>query len=127
MACSNCNTPSCGCSGTYVVSQTCPPACSEVFNSSCIVYTGVDISCLNDVTGISQTVISRNDYLDSALTKIVNFFCGRVNEALTSTIVNNYKCSLSFCNTICKWCCNYIYCRLRCIIFTYSFSCYRWS
>ncbi len=89
MACSNsnCNTPSCGCSGTYVVSQTCPPACSEVFNSSCIVYTGVDISCLNDVTGISQTVISRNDYLDSALTKIVNFFCGRVNEALTSTIV----------------------------------------
>jgi len=89
MACSNsnCNTPSCGCSGTYVVSQTCPPACSEVFNSSCIVYTGVDISCLNVVTGIPPTVISRNDYLDSALTKIVNFFCGRVNEALTSTIV----------------------------------------
>ena len=89
MACSNsnCNTPSCGCSGTYVVSQTCPPACSEVFNSACIVYTGVDISCLNDVTGIAQTVISRNDYLDTALTKIVNFFCGRVNEALVSTIV----------------------------------------
>ena len=87
MACSNCNTPSCGCSGTYVVSQTCPPACSEVFNSSCIVYTGVDISCTNSVTGISQTVISRNDYLDTALTKIVNFFCGRVNEALTSTVV----------------------------------------
>ena len=89
MACSNsnCNTPSCGCSGTYVVSQTCPPACSEVFNSACIVYTGVDVSCLNDVTGIAQTVISRNDYLDTALTKIINFFCGRVNEALTSTIV----------------------------------------
>ena len=68
MACSNCNTPSCGCSGTYVVSQTCPPACSEVFNSSCIVYTGVDLTCENTLTGLTSTVISRNDYLDSALT-----------------------------------------------------------
>jgi len=84
MACSNCNTPNCGCSGTYVVSQTCPPACSEVFNASCIVYTGVDLTCTNDVTGISSTVISRNDYLDTALTKIINFFCARVNEALTA-------------------------------------------
>jgi len=87
MACSNCNTPSCGCSGTYVVSQTCPPACSEVFNSSCIVYTGVDITCINSVTGLSSTVVSRNDYLDTALTSIVNFFCARVNESLTSTVV----------------------------------------
>lgn len=89
MACSNsnCNTPSCGCSGTYVVSQTCPPACSEVFNSSCIVYTGVDITCENTLTGLSSTVVSRNDYLDSALTSIVNFFCTRVNEALTATNV----------------------------------------
>jgi len=87
MACSNCNTPSCGCSGTYVVSQTCPPACSEVFNSSCIVYTGVDLTCENTLTGLTSTVISRNDYLDSALTKIVQFFCARVNEALSSTVI----------------------------------------
>tara|TARA_S200002703_G_scaffold49279_3_gene42676 strand:+ start:24161 stop:26035 length:1875 start_codon:yes stop_codon:yes gene_type:complete len=87
MACSNCNTPNCGCSGTYVVSQTCPPACSEVFNSSCIVYTGVDITCTNSQTGLSSTVVSRNDYLDTALTSIVNFFCARVNESLTSTVV----------------------------------------
>lgn len=87
MACSNCNTPSCGCSGTYVVSQTCPPACSEVFNSACIVYTGVDITCTNSVTGLSSTVVSRNDYLDTALTNIVNFFCSRVNEALGATVV----------------------------------------
>jgi hypothetical protein len=87
MACSNCNTPNCGCSGTYVVSQTCPPACSEVFNSACIVYTGVDITCTNPLTGLSSTVVSRNDYLDTALTSIVNFFCARVNEALTSTVV----------------------------------------
>jgi len=87
MACSNCNTKNCGCSGTYVVSQTCPPACSEVFNSACIVYTGVDITCTNSQTGLNSTVVSRNDYLDTALTSIVNFFCARVNESLTSTVV----------------------------------------
>ena len=87
MACSNCNTSNCGCSGTYVVSQTCPPACSEVFNTACVVYTGVDITCTNSQTGLSSTVVSRNDYLDTALTSIVNFFCARTNEALTSTIV----------------------------------------
>ena len=72
MACSTCNTPNCGCSGTYVVSQTCPPACSEVFNAQCIVYTGVDLICDGD------TVISRNDYLDSAITKLVNYVCSKV-------------------------------------------------
>ena len=87
MACSNCNTPNCGCSGTYVVSQTCPPACSEVFNSACIVYTGVDLTCANSQTGLVSTVVNRNDYLDDALTKIVRFICDRANEALTSTIV----------------------------------------
>ncbi len=87
MACSNCNTSNCGCSGTYTVSQTCPPACSEVFNTACVVYTGVDITCTNSQTGLSSTVVSRNDYLDTALTSIVNFFCARVNESLTSTVV----------------------------------------
>lgn len=87
MACSNCNTPNCGCSGTYVVSQTCPPACSEVFNASCIVYTGVDITCPNDVTGITSTVVSRNDYLDTALTKIIQYFCGRFNSLVIPTTV----------------------------------------
>lgn len=69
MACSNCNTPTCGCSGTYTVAATCPPACSEVFNAQCIVYTGADILCGTD------TVIARNAYLDTALTNIVNYIC----------------------------------------------------
>ncbi len=87
MACSNCNTPNCGCSGTYVVSQTCPPACSEVFNTACIVYTGVDITCPDNTTGITSTVVSRNDYLDTALTKIINYFCGRFNSLVIPTTV----------------------------------------
>ena len=69
MACSNCNTPTCGCSGTYTVSATCPPACAEVFNAQCIVYTGSDIVCGSD------TVVARNAYLDTALTNIVNYIC----------------------------------------------------
>ncbi len=87
MACSNCNTPNCGCSGTYVVSQTCPPACSEVFNTACVVYTGVDITCPDNTTGITSTVVSRNDYLDTALTKIINYFCGRFNSLVIPTTV----------------------------------------
>ena len=88
MACSNCNTPNCGCSGTYVVSQTCPPACSEVFNSSCIVYTGVDLTCTDAISGLTSTVVSRNDYLDTALTAIVNYICARFNPAnLPSSVV----------------------------------------
>tara|TARA_R100001443_G_scaffold51239_2_gene63234 strand:- start:882 stop:2645 length:1764 start_codon:yes stop_codon:yes gene_type:complete len=89
MACSNCNTQSCGCaSGTYVVSQTCPPACSEVFNSACIVYTGVDITCTDSVSGLTSTVVSRNDYLDTVITNIVNYMCARFNPAtLPSSVV----------------------------------------
>lgn len=87
MACSNCNTSNCGCSGTYTVSQTCPPACSEVFNTACIVYTGVDITCPDNTTGITSTVVSRNDYLDSALTKIIQYFCGRFNSLVIPTTV----------------------------------------
>ena len=69
MACSNCNTPTCGCSGTYVVAATCPPTCSEVFNAQCIVYTGADIVCGTD------TVVTRNDYLDTIITNLVAYIC----------------------------------------------------
>ena len=89
MACSNCNTPNCGCSGTYVVSQTCPPACSEVFNTACVVYTGVDIIC-NDTTvspAVPTTIVNRNDYLDTALTAIVNYVCSRFNTQIHPTTV----------------------------------------
>jgi hypothetical protein len=71
MATHNCN-QNCGCSDTYVVTQPCPPSCPEVFNAQCIVYTGTDILCGQD------TVIKRYDYLDTVITKIVNYFCTRL-------------------------------------------------
>lgn len=71
MAAHNCN-QNCGCKDTYVVTQPCPPSCPEVFNAQCIVYTGTDILCGQD------TVIKRYDYLDTVITKLVNYFCTRL-------------------------------------------------
>jgi hypothetical protein len=51
------------------VAPPCPPACPEVFNAQCIVYTGTDIICNQD------TVIKRYDYLDTIITKLVNYIC----------------------------------------------------
>lgn len=69
MATNNCGNSNCGCTNTYTVTAPCPPSCPEVFNSSCIVYTGTDIVCNLD------TVISRYDYLDTVITKLVNYIC----------------------------------------------------
>jgi hypothetical protein len=68
MANHTCN-QNCGCTNTYTVTAPCPPACAEVFNAQCIVYTGTDILCN------STTVISRYDYLDTIITKLVNYIC----------------------------------------------------
>ena len=62
-------TKNCGCRDTYVVTQPCPPSCPEVFNAQCIVYTGTDITCNQDI------VIRRYDYLDTVITKLVNYIC----------------------------------------------------
>jgi len=93
----NCGTPNCGCTNTYTVTAPCPPACAEVFNAQCIVYTGTDILCDTDI------VIARYDYMDTVVTKIVNYFCARftnapvtiveagdsTNTIVTTTVVNN--------------------------------------
>lgn len=84
MATNNCGTPNCGCSNTsYTVTPPCPPACPEVFNSSCIVYTGTDIICNQD------TVISRYDYLDTIITKLVNYICN-VQAPITEVVGSEY-------------------------------------
>lgn len=65
----NCGTPNCGCNDAYTVVAPCPPSCPEVFNAQCIVYTGSDILC------DQVAVISRYDYLDTILSKLVNKIC----------------------------------------------------
>jgi hypothetical protein len=77
MATSHNCTKNCGCKDTYVVTPPCPPSCPEVFNASCIVYTGTDITCNGDV------VISRYDYMDTIVTKLVNYICNVVAPVTT--------------------------------------------
>lgn len=84
MATHTCN-QNCGCTNSYTVTAPCPPACSEVFNAACIVYTGTDITCN------TTTVISRYDYLDTVITKLVNYICntvGPVTQVVGSTYID---------------------------------------
>jgi hypothetical protein len=84
MATHTCN-QNCGCTNSYTVTAPCPPACPEVFNASCIVYTGTDITCNTD------TVIKRYDYLDTVITKLVNYICntvGPVTQVVGSTYID---------------------------------------
>jgi len=80
MATSNCN-QNCGCNNSYTVTAPCPPSCTEVFNAQCIVYTGTDVTCGDD------TVISRYDYMDTIVTKIINYFCSRFDSLVIPTTV----------------------------------------
>lgn len=82
MATHTCN-QNCGCKDTYTVVAPCPPACPEVFNAQCIVYTGTDILCNQDV------VIKRYDYLDTIITKLVNYICN-VQAPITQVLGSTY-------------------------------------
>jgi len=82
MATHTCN-QNCGCTNSYTVTAPCPPACSEVFNAACIVYTGTDITCN------TTTVISRYDYLDTVITKLVNYICNTVGP-VTQVVGSEY-------------------------------------
>jgi hypothetical protein len=68
MATNNCGKP-CGCTDTYVVAPLCPPTCPETINSQCVVYTGTDILCNDDV------IIARYEFMDSIIAKLTNYVC----------------------------------------------------
>ena len=91
MATHTCN-QNCGCTNSYTVTAPCPPACSEVFNAACIVYTGTDITCN------TTTVISRYDYLDTVITKLVHYICntvGPVTVVVGSTYIDVVPATVS--------------------------------
>jgi hypothetical protein len=93
MANHTCN-QNCGCNNTYTVSATCPPACTEVFNAQCIVYTGTDILCGQN------TVIKRYDYLDTVITKLVNYICTGLANVPITTVVSDSEYILVTSSTI---------------------------
>ena len=76
--CTSCGCKKCGCSDNAL---TTPPACptpegcptpltcSEVFNAECVIYTGLDIEC------IDQVVVATDTNLADALNDLITFFC----------------------------------------------------
>jgi hypothetical protein len=87
--CTNCgcNNLKCGCKDTYF---TTPPACptptdcpdpqpcSEVFDAQCIIYTGADIECDEDI------VVTQNDSVSEALISIVDYICNLSTVAIAA-------------------------------------------
>lgn len=81
------NNINCGCKDTYLTTPPpcptpvdCPDPqpCSEVFDAKCIVYTGTNILCGQDI------VVSQNDSVAEALASVVDYFC---DEIATSTVI----------------------------------------
>jgi len=76
--CNNCGCKKCGCQDDFL---TTPPACptpigcpdpepcSEIIDAECIVYTGLDIECDDDI------VVETDTTLADALVDIVTYFC----------------------------------------------------
>jgi hypothetical protein len=93
--CTSCGCKKCGCSDNAL---TTPPACptpegcptpltcSEVFNAECVIYTGLDIEC------IDQVVVATDTNLADALNDLITFFCEFVTGPGSGTIV-------AVCNT----------------------------
>ena len=102
--CTNCGCSkiSCGCGDSFLTTPPpcptpvdCPTAqpCSEVFDAQCVVYTGLDIECDNDV------VVASGASVAEALNDLITYFCENtgpttvINEGtgidVTSTTVGN--------------------------------------
>ena len=93
MATHTCN-QNCGCTNSYTVTAPCPPSCPEVFNSQCIVYTGTDILCGQD------TVIKRYDYLDTVITKLVNYICSGLANVPATVVESDSEYILVTSSTV---------------------------
>lgn len=90
MATCNHNNIDCGCKDKYLTTpppcptpEDCPEAqpCSEVFDSGCILYTGTNLLCNQDV------VIETDFTVEQSLAAIVSYFCAAI-AAIPSTVVD---------------------------------------
>lgn len=76
--CTTCGCKKCGCADNALTTpppcptpEGCPDPipCSEYFDSDCIIYTGLDIEC------IDQVVVETDTNISEALQNIIDFFC----------------------------------------------------
>lgn len=88
--CTTCGCKKCGCADNALTTpppcptpEGCPDPipCSEIFNAECIVYTGLDIECLDNV------VVETDTNLAEALDNIISFFCEYIAATTAGNIV----------------------------------------
>ena len=90
--CTNCgcSKPKCGCQDTMLTSPApcptpigCPDPipCSEVFDAQCVIYTGLDVLCDQDI------VVETNTSVADAINAIVEYFCNIVPQPAFQTVV----------------------------------------
>jgi hypothetical protein len=90
--CTNCgcSKAKCGCQDTMLTTPApcptpigCPDplVCSEIFDAQCVVYTGDDIICEQDI------VVEQNTNIADALNDIIDYFCNIVPQPPLQTIV----------------------------------------
>lgn len=84
MACTNnnckCENQPCGCADTPIVTPLpcnpigCPEPypCSEITDAQCVIYTGIDLECGDEV------VVPQNTNVANALAGVVDYFCGAI-------------------------------------------------
>lgn len=88
--CTTCGCKKCGCADNALTTpppcptpEGCPDPipCSEYFDANCIVYTGLDIECLDNV------VVETDTNLAEALDNIISFFCEYIAATTAGNIV----------------------------------------
>lgn len=88
--CTTCGCKKCGCADNALTTpppcptpEGCPDPipCSEYFDANCIVYTGLDIECLDNV------VVATDTNLVEALDNIISFFCQYIAAPAAGNIV----------------------------------------
>jgi hypothetical protein len=88
--CTDCGCKKCGCSDTGLITPLpCPTPlgcpnpepCSEVLDAQCVVYSGLDIEC------IDQVVVATDTNLAEALNDIIAFFCEYITEPDLGSVV----------------------------------------
>jgi hypothetical protein len=88
--CTTCGCKKCGCADNALTTpppcptpEGCPDPipCSEYFDANCIVYTGLDIECLDNV------VVETDTNLAEALDNIISFFCQYIAATAAGNIV----------------------------------------
>lgn len=88
--CKDCGCQDCGCKDTFLPVAPCsdpaicpaPQKCEETFDSSCVIYTGLDLKCGDN------TVVATNTNLQDVLQNLVDEVCSLKGDSMNISIIN---------------------------------------